>query len=353
MRLTRCRVFDVRLVGAILSLVVVVPKLSDPETMRRIAPSRVAQGEPGAHIMSFVLSPTGREMATINSEGHVKLRAFDSRDLIDRSLDFRGYAQAVAFSPDGGVLAAVGETSAISLWDLRSRMNQPAAALSVPIRLAKRMTYSPDGRTLAIAETGDGTVLFWDLQRQQASIILHHPSPVVSLAFSPDGRWFATGGTVDGSIRLWDLHDGSWRTVQNDDDELGPPMALAFAPDGTLLAAARASDHCVRSWHIPTGRECRVYAGHTRAVSSIAFSPDGSLLASAGNDGTVLLWTVATGMRKTSLDSRAMVPRTVTFSPDGRTLALATDDDDDIRLWDLADLFVDRQAPGLSASAND
>jgi WD40 repeat protein len=339
MRLTTYRVLDVRLLGAILSLVVVVPKLSNPETMRRIAPSRVAQGEPGAHIMSFALSPTGREMATINSEGRLKLRAFDSRDQIDRSLDFRGYAQAVAFSPDGGVLAAVGETPAISLWDLRSRMNQPATILSVPIRQAKRMTYSPDGRTLAIAETENGTVLFWDLLRQQTSNILHHTSPVVSLAFSPDGRWFATGGKDDGSFRLWDLRDGSWRTVQNDDDELGPPMALAFCPDGTLLATARASDHCVRSWHIPTGQGCRIYAGHTRAVSSIAFSPDGSLLASAGNDGTVLLWTVATGMRRKSLDSRAMVPRTVTFSPDGRTLALATDDDDDIRLWDLAELF--------------
>jgi WD40 repeat protein len=160
MRLTRYRVLDVRLLGAILSLAVVLPKLSDPKTMRRMAPSSVAQGEPGAHIMSFVLSPTGREMATINSEGHLTLRAFGMGDLIDRSLDFRGYAQAMAFSPDGGVLAAVGETPAISLWDLRSRMNQPATVLSVPIRQANRMTYSPDGRTLAIAETGDGTVLF-------------------------------------------------------------------------------------------------------------------------------------------------------------------------------------------------
>jgi WD40 repeat protein len=224
MRLTTYRVLDVRLLGAILSLVVVVPKLSNPETMRRIAPSRVAQGEPGAHIMSFALSPTGREMATINSEGRLKLRAFDSRDQIDRSLDFRGYAQAVAFSPDGGVLAAVGETPAISLWDLRSRMNPPATILSVPIRQAKRMTYSPDGRTLAIAETENGTVLFWDLLRQQTSNILHHTSPVVSLAFSPDGRWFATGGKDDGSFRLWDLRDGSWRTVQKDDAGHGPRL---------------------------------------------------------------------------------------------------------------------------------
>ena len=84
-------------------------------------------------------------------------------------------------------------------------------------------------------------------------------------------------------------------------------------------------------------RECRVFAGHTRAVISVAFSPDGSLLATAANDRTVALWSLSTGQQLVRLDGQADYLETVAFTPDGRTLVLAAGDDDDLRLWDVRD----------------
>jgi WD40 repeat protein len=83
-----------------------------------------------------------------------------------------------------------------------------------------------------------------------------------------------------------------------------------------------------------------VLRGQARSINSIAFSPDGLLLATAGNDGLIGVWVLATGDRRVSLDGQAQSLRTVAFSPDGRTLALTTLDDDDIRLWDVAELFA-------------
>jgi WD40 repeat protein len=82
-------------------------------------------------------------------------------------------------------------------------------------------------------------------------------------------------------------------------------------------------------------------------VTSVAFSPDGSLLATAGNDGMLGLWTVATGQRRVSLDSQSAWPQTVVFSPDGRFLVLATGSDDDIRSWDVAELLRAAPAPSV------
>jgi len=114
----------------------------------------------------------------------------------------------------------------------------------------------------------------------------------------------------------------------------GAVFSVAFSPDGQTLASGN-PDKTIKLWDAKTGRELRTLTGHSGWVECVAFSPDGQTLASSGSrDHTIKLWDVKTGRELRTLTGHSGWVECVAFSPDGQTLASASADTT-IKLWYL------------------
>jgi WD40 repeat protein/subtilase family serine protease len=117
----------------------------------------------------------------------------------------------------------------------------------------------------------------------------------------------------------------------------GEVTSVAFSPDGSLIASG-SDDRTIKLWRVSDGALVRTLTGHTGGVTSVAFSPDGRLLASGSGlgDRTIRLWRVSDGALVRTLTGHTDWVNSVAFSPDGSLLASGSRDRT-IRLWRVSD----------------
>lgn len=252
-------------------------------------------------VLSVAFSPDGKMLATVGNtqiylweclsdgaEYKAKINSVRVDRIWCQKAILMGHKQDVAniaFSPDGSLIASGSWDNTIKLFNAES--GQYKTTFIGHTQSVKSVAFSPDGQTLA-SGSNDGTARLWDTATgtEKTTLIGHNPW-VTGVAFSPDGRTLASsGGWRDKSIRLWDAHSGKHKRTFIHTDEI---RSVAFSPDGRILAGG-SWDGTVLLWGVHTEALKRTLAGHTSSVNSIVFSPDGNTLASISYDGTVLLW---------------------------------------------------------------
>jgi RNA polymerase sigma factor (sigma-70 family) len=308
-------------------------------------------------IRSVAYSPDGRLVAAGGVGKDVPLWDAATGEARGTLSGHKADALWVAFSPDGRTLAS-GDDQTVRLWDVPGRKERAVLAGGSTVGA---VAFSPDGKLVASAHA-DGKVRLWDADSgKEVRSIQAHALRADALAFTPDGKTLVSGAMWDSTVRLWDPTTGRERRP------LAGPHGIAhwlqFAPDGhSLFVAARDQklrrwdwardqESTVVSWHAPSvfNAETLTAAGpvvasydyksqtisvwdraadeprwrckHPGADFALALSPDGRLLASGGRDRTLRLWDLADGKEIRKVEGLEDEAGFLAFSPDGKTLA--------------------------------
>jgi dipeptidyl aminopeptidase/acylaminoacyl peptidase len=199
------------------------------------------------------------------------------------------------------------------------------------------LAFSPDGRTFVTASYENRFALRETASGAVRRTFVGHQGGVICVAFSPDGRTLASG-SQDKTVRLWETETGQeLRVVTGHQAEV---ETLAFSPDGKKLAVGEGfRGQAIALFDVTTGTQLRRFAAHDHSVHSVAFTPDGETLVSGSVDGTIRIWSVATGKELRRMDVRQAKGHhgfnRIALSPDGKFVASAGQDLA-VRIWEVA-----------------
>jgi WD40 repeat protein len=268
-----------------------------------------------------------------------------------------GPVLSLGFPPGGRELISASSDS-VCAWDAGSGRLLRRVAAPKGRQASGVLALSPDGKCMIcsdvsysarVVETDHGEELF----RLYAGFVLHD-NP--TFQFSANGAFLAGGhGTLGKGVEVWNMTTG--RPVRKVEGKEGAKRSnFALSADGKRVALGSSRGEGGpggATWElviaeVDTGKQLATIQRANDSLESLAFSSDGTLLASGGQN-LIHLWDAATGSEVAQLGGEAKSQTSlVTFSPDSRLLAAVVHNEEQSKVvvWELASVSVRREFAG-------
>ncbi len=300
-------------------------KVWDVETGNEVACFGQEAKSPG--LDALALSPQAQPtiLATVGGADR-KLRIWDLstrmlRTTVEASPEG---SETVAFSPDGGLLAAGGQDHMIRVWSYPDFVL--LHTLSGHEATVSGVTFSQNGKVL-FSTSRDCTLRSWDLETgQMTAIFPGHEEMIWNIAYSPSTRSIATA-SKDGTVKLWDFsHNSNWMRIPTSEHV----EWIRFTRDGRVVLVS-VSDGVASFWARDSGTgnyrpTRRINLG--KSMKSSAVNDDGSVVAMIQSGEQLEICDLVQGTRQTLFrptDGR-LDPDQLVMDRSGHTLAVAVRD---------------------------
>ena len=279
------------------------PHPTSASSRGRAKPDLLTQDGHCGLVTGLSFDASGKRLASVAIDGSARLWDVASGRVL-ATFDLEYHCFALALSPDGRTLVTGGPDGRLDVWDTnQARLRQTLAGRRCDVRA---LSFSPDGRRLAVADTA--AVSIWNLAESRVLISFErNRERITSLAWSPDGKWLAIRSNRGTALwapqgtkapRTLSSPQGGDAGFADEGRLLLAGTAVCEAETGTVLLSPRMDSPTRFSCIAPDGKSM-VLVSESRVVTLSI--PSGAVLASQECDGA----------------------SAVAMAPDGRTVALA------------------------------
>ncbi len=286
-------------------------------------------------IGSVVFSLDGQTLASGSEDGAVRLWRVSTGECLKTLRGHTNIVLSVAISTDGQTLASGSADCTVRLWNVRTGTH--IKTLQGHRKAVVSVAFSPDGKIIA-SGSNNQTVKLWNIDTGLCIRTLNtRPyTELTSVAFNSTGQIIAISSSTQ--VQLWNVCTGEYLksltgVLFRSHTDLIKSIAFSLEPHTQILASGSV-DQTVLLWDIRTGECSQIFDGHTKPVTSVAFSPDARILASGSEDQFVILWDIHKRQGIKVLQGHTSGVKSVAFSPDGQILASGSNDET-IKLWDV------------------
>lgn len=291
-------------------------------------------------VRSVAWSPDGKTIASGANDR--LLLTWNTNGMVQGQQQLAAQVRAVAWSPDSQRLAA-GVANHIALFNAINGLMQQQV-VDAHNKTVTVLAWSPQQPLRLLSGSLDMQAIVWNIPGfTQQTDFMHHTAAIFSGSWAADGQTVATS-SEGGVVRVWNASSGQEIHGYYLDAQL-PMRALAFAPTGAILAVG-GDDGIVRLW---SGLACQQQQqggfgsqcmdtpqrlnAHMGIICTLAWSLDGRLLATGGDDGTLAIWYPTqsqTPLLRVHLNAPVL---SLAWSPHGKQVATASGNN--VTLWNL------------------
>ncbi|MCA8973537.1 MAG: serine/threonine protein kinase [Planctomycetes bacterium] len=281
--------------------------------------------ETGSRVGGAAFDCSGHRILAWNQKRALIWDFADTRGVV--TLRQPGKVPAACFDPSGERLATAGDDENLRLWDARAGRQLWIVGLGNPIdaididSAGERIVASTDGGKVWVRRLSDGAALF--------ELTAHHDDVNV-VRFVADGHRILTASR-DRSAIVWNATDQS-EVMRL--ERPGPIHAADLSPDGRLLVTVENGESKARLWSVPDAAPRGELSGHAKAISHVAFRPDGLAIATAAADGEVRI-TALDGVELGRISTGNPVVH-FAWNRAGTHLLTSSPGDGVARLWNIA-----------------
>lgn len=269
---------------------------------------------------SLSMAPNGGALAYVGAHNAVHILGLPDLAEVARFGASPEEIRRLDWSGDSARLAVLG-VDWLQVWPVGA--HQPSTSVDFAGMDLWSVSWSSDGTRLALGSSPASVLILDTTTWAQIQTVEGHPSEDV--AWSPAGNMLAGGG--EDGVWVWDLASG-----QNTLAEECAAVDVAWSTEGTRLAAS--CEGIIYIWDAASGDEI-VQLDHWAGVEAMAWSPDSTLLAAGTTDGFTKIWDIATGEVIGSMRDYVGRVDGVAWSADGEILASAGDQDGLLLIWEV------------------